>query len=214
MNMNPLKKGITRRDFVIGVTAATVGCACLKLDCFSAHAMESKQGAEQKNENLVAPCGLYCGACPMYIATQSNDKAKLDAMLKQFSAGPMKLKMEDIVCDGCIGKGRVASFCRDCAMRKCALGKEGVTRCSDCKEEPCDKVTKFNNDGMTHHGEVLKNLDGIKKMGIEKWAKSEKERWSCPKCGLPIAWYDSKCSGCGAARSDKLFTLRPFPKQS
>jgi hypothetical protein len=149
----------------------------------------------------------------MYIATQSKDKEKLDALVKQFSAGPMKLEKEDILCDGCIANGRVASFCRECAMRKCAQDKEGVTRCSDCKDEPCEKVTKFNNDGMPHHGEVLKNLDGIKKMGIEKWAKSEKERWSCPKCGLPVAWYDSKCSGCGAPRSDKLFTLRPFPKQ-
>jgi hypothetical protein len=43
--------------------------------------MESKQDAEQKNEILVAPCGLYCGACPMYIATQSKDKEKLDALV-------------------------------------------------------------------------------------------------------------------------------------
>ncbi|NLD39630.1 MAG: DUF3795 domain-containing protein [Desulfatiglans sp.] len=211
--MNTLIKNITRRDFVIGAAATAVGCACLKLDCLTAHAMESKQDAEQKNEILVAPCGLYCGACPMYIATQSKDKGKLDALVKQFSTGPMKLEKEDILCDGCIGNGRVASFCRDCAMRKCALDKEGVTRCSDCKDEPCEKVTKFNNDGMPHHGEVLSNLSQIKKMGIEKWAKHEKERWSCPKCGLQMAWYDSKCSGCGAPRSDKLFTLRPFPKQ-
>ncbi len=211
--MNTFKKEITRRDFVVGVAAATVGCACLKLDCLTASASESKNDAEQINQDLVAPCGLYCGACPMYIATQSKDEEKLNALLKQFSAGPMKLEKKDILCDGCIGNGRVASFCRECAMRKCALGKEGVTRCSDCKDEPCDKVTKFNNDGMPHHGEVLKNLDGLKKMGIAKWAKSEKERWTCTKCGLPMAWYDSKCSTCGAARSDKLFTLRPFPGQ-
>jgi hypothetical protein len=211
--MNPLKKGITRRDFVIGTAAATVSCACLKLDCLKAYAMESKDAAAQKNESLVAPCGLYCGACPMYLATQSKDEKKINGLVKQFSAGPVKLKKEDILCDGCIGNDRVASFCRECAMRKCASGKEGVTRCSDCKDEPCDKVTKFNNDGMPHHGEVLENLNQLKKMGIAKWAKHEKERWSCPKCGLQMAWYDSKCSECGASRSDKLFILRPFPKQ-
>ena len=47
-----------------------------------------------------------------------------------------------ILCDGCIGNGRVASFCRDCAMRKCALDKEGVTRCSDCKNS-VSSITQF-----------------------------------------------------------------------
>ncbi len=211
--MNTPIKNITRRDFVMGVAAATVGCACLKFECLTAHAMESTQEAEQKNENLVAPCGLYCGACPMYIASQSKDEEKLNAMVKQFSAGPMKLKKEDILCDGCIGNGSVASFCRDCAMRKCAQDKEGVTRCSDCKEQPCDKVTKFNNDGMPHHGEVLSNLSGIKKMGIQKWAKFERDRWTCPKCASPMAWYDVKCSKCDTPRSGRLFALPQASKK-
>jgi hypothetical protein len=30
---------------------------------------------EIKNKNLMAPCGLYCGACGIYIATRDkNDK--------------------------------------------------------------------------------------------------------------------------------------------
>ena len=32
---------------------------------------------EIKNKNLMAPCGLYCGACGAYIATRDkNDKLK------------------------------------------------------------------------------------------------------------------------------------------
>ncbi len=205
---------ITRRTFVKGMAGAAVGCACLQLDCLATSASESNNITQDK-ESLVAVCGLYCGACPMYLATQSKDEEKQKALLKQFSGSPIKLKMEDILCDGCIGNGRVASFCRNCAMRTCPDDKQGVTRCSDCRDFPCSRITEFNNDGMPHHGEVLNNLRKIKEMGIQKWAKYDEERWKCPKCKSPIAWYDSKCPQCGEPRSVKLFTLPQFnpPKE-
>lgn len=203
------QENMTRRNFVKGIAGVTVGCACLQLDCLAASASNSKNTAQGK-ENLVAVCGLYCGACPMYTATQSKDEEEIKALLKQFSSGPMTLKKEDILCDGCIGGDRVASFCRDCPMRACPNDKQDVIRCSDCQEFPCSRITDFNNDGMPHHGEVLNNLRQIKKMGIQKWAKYDEERWQCPKCKSPMTWYDSKCSGCGAPRSDQLFTLREF----
>ena len=206
-----IKKEMTRRTFVKGVAGAAVSCACLQLNCFAAPASD----AGNPEENLVAVCGLYCGACPMYIATQSKDEEKQMALLKQFSSGPMKLKKEDLLCDGCIGAERVASFCRDCAIRKCPDDKQNVARCSDCKDFPCSRITDFNNDGMPHHGEVLENLRRIKEMGIQKWAKYDEERWKCPKCKSPVSWYDSKCSQCNAPRSDQLFTLPRFnaPKE-
>jgi hypothetical protein len=202
------QRNMTRRTFVKGVARVTVGCACLQLDCLATAASNSKNTAQGK-EDLVAVCGLYCGACPMYIATQNNDEEKQKALLEQLSSGPMKLKMEDILCDGCIGGGMVASFCRNCAMRACANNKQDVTRCSDCQDFPCSRVTDFNNDGMPHHREVLNNLRQIKKMGIQKWAKFEEERWQCPKCKSPMTWYDSMCSKCGAPRSEQLFALPP-----
>jgi hypothetical protein len=159
------------------------------------------------NESLVAVCGLYCGACPMYLATQSNDEQQLLTLLKRFSSGQLKLGMEDILCDGCLGNGRVASFCRSCAIRECPTNKPDVTRCSDCSDFECPRITDFNNDGMLHHAEVLDNLRSIRKLGIGKWAKYEQERWSCPQCSQTVSWYDSQCSACGAARSKLLFQL-------
>lgn len=204
-----IQRNMTRRTFVKGVASVTVGCACLHLDYLATAASNSKNITQSK-EDLVAVCGLYCGACPMYIATQNNDEEKQKALLGQFSSGPMKLKMEDILCDGCIGDGRVASFCRNCAMRACPNNKQGVTRCSDCQDFPCARIIDFNNDGMPHHGEVLNNLRQIKKMGIQKWAKYEEERWQCPQCKSTMTWYDSMCSKCGAPRSEQLFALREF----
>ena len=200
------QENMTRRTFVKGMAGVAAGCACLQLDCLASSASGSDKTGGNK-ENLVAVCGLNCGACPMYIATQSKDEEKQKALFKQFSAGPMKLKMEDILCDGCIGGDRVASFCRDCAIRKCPNDKQDVTRCSDCKDFPCSRITDFNNDGMRHHAEVLSNLRGIKEMGIQEWAKYDEERWKCPKCKSPMAWYDTKCSKCGEPRSGRLFTL-------
>jgi hypothetical protein len=210
------KENTTRRRFVKGIAGAAVCGACLGFEAVAAPFRVPGQdsgegkgalGAGTGREYLVAVCGLNCGACPMYLATQSKDEQKRGALLKQFASGPMKLKAEDLMCDGCLGSGRVASFCRSCAIRACPKGKSDVTRCSDCPDFPCSRITGFNNDGMLHHAEVLDNLRRIREMGIREWAKYDEERWQCPQCRLPVSWYDSKCSGCGAARSGRLFKL-------
>jgi len=163
--------------------------------------------AGANNELLVAPCGLYCGACPMYLASRKGNEQKREELSKQFASGKMNMKPEDFLCDGCISGGRVAVFCRRCEMRSCAAEKSDVTRCSDCSDFPCSLITNFNNDGMLHHAEVLENIRNIQKMGIKDWTRHEKDRWMCPECRYPISWYDAKCSNCGAKRSERLFTL-------
>jgi hypothetical protein len=204
--MNSREKGEkTRRKFIVEITGAAVCGVCLKWKAFAGPA--PNQGRRAGTESLVAVCGLYCGACPMYLATRSDDEEKRQALLKRFSAGPSKLTMEDILCDGCLGTGRVASFCRSCAIRACPSDKSNVARCSDCPDFPCARIAAFNNDGMLHHAEVLDNLRQMQKLGLEKWARYEAERWSCPRCGLPMSWYDAACSGCGEARSERLFKL-------
>ena len=181
----------SRRKFVKEIAGAAVAGALVSAPCmchaFAVSAQDAagtgaKKAAEGGGEKLVAPCGLYCGACPMYLATQENNQQRLNAFAQQFSAGKMQLKLEDVLCDGCIGGGRVASFCRRCAIRSCAEGKSNVTRCSDCPDVPCAKVTSFNNDGMQHHSEVLENLRHVREMGISRWTKYEEDRWHCPQC--------------------------------
>ena len=36
--------------------------------------MEGWKENEIRNKNLMAPCGLYCGACGVYIATRDNNQ--------------------------------------------------------------------------------------------------------------------------------------------
>jgi hypothetical protein len=198
-----IKEITTRREFVKEVVCvAAVGSLA------GVQIIAQTASGSEKNEKLVAPCGLYCGACPMYLATQDKDEQKIKDLLKRFSAMDSKMTLADLQCDGCIGGGRVASFCRKCAMRECAGNKKDITRCADCTEFPCSRITSFNNDGMTHHAEVLENCRRLKEVGIKEWAKREEDRWSCPKCRAKISWYDNACSKCGTPRSDRLFPLK------
>ena len=184
---------ITRRDFVKGVAGTAVVGALIEPD---------------KGESLVASCGLYCGACPMYLATQSKDESRLKSMFRQFSSSKMNWKMEDLLCDGCRGTGQLATFCRKCAIRDSAATKTKTKLCSDCSEYACTRITAFNNDGMLHHAEVLANLRQLKSVGLKEWAKQEEEKWACPSCRGRMGWYDAKCPKCGTARSSKLFALK------
>jgi hypothetical protein len=199
-----IKDNTTRREFVKEVTCT----ACIGTIVGKGIVAAAYPKTPANNEKLVAPCGLYCGACPMYLASQDHDEKKMDELVKQFSGRGSKMAVADLQCDGCIGGGRVASFCRACAMRTCAENTKKVTRCADCPDFPCSKITNFNNDGMLHHAEVLENCRKLKEAGIQEWAKREEARWRCPQCRANIAWYDKTCSQCGAKRSEKLFPLK------
>jgi hypothetical protein len=195
----------TRREFVKGIagTAVAGGLVCLEVN--RARAAQ----VPQNGENLVATCGLYCGACPMYLDSQSKSDQKTTEFMQQLGAKQPAIKKEDLQCDGCLGKGKLISFCAKCDIRACAESKT-IARCSDCSEFPCSRISKFNNDfgKLQHHSEVLANLRHLRDVGIKDWAKSEKERWQCPQCQNRISWYDKACSKCGAKRSDRLFPLK------
>jgi hypothetical protein len=160
-------------------------------------------------EHLVAACGTYCGACPAYINKHSEDE-------KRFSSGSTKaLKgippsnwMDGLLCDGCLSGGMLAAHCQNCAIRLCALNKQENSRCTDCEELPCYRITNLINMGdYLHRKEYLPNLEKIREMGVQEWVKYEEQRWLCRRCGLPMSWYDAECAGCGEPRSEDLFPL-------
>jgi hypothetical protein len=184
---------ITRREFVYGVAC----CATI------AGKLVGQDSDNSKNENLVTPCGLYCGACSAYTATVENDKQGLTP-----NSDSKQPPMENMHCNGCLSGGQVLSRVPKCAIRQCAAAKSKTRRCSDCSEFPCSKITDFNNDGVPHHAESLSNLRQLREIGIKDWAKHEDEHWRCPKCQAMLSWYNSECPKCKAPRSDKLFPLR------
>ena len=210
---------LTRRKFVKGAAGAAVYCGSFSLDCLAASRETSKQDGKGK-EHLAAACGTYCGACPAYIAKHSEDKQIETKPQKRSSSGPTKaLKgipdpswMDGLLCDGCLSGGMLAAHCQNCSIRQCAANKQDSSRCSDCEELPCYRITSLiNMGGYLHRKEYLPNLKKIREMGVQEWVRKEEERWRCPQCGRPMSWYDAECAGCGEPRSKDLFPLTGNP---
>ena len=59
-------------------------------------------------ENLIAACGLYCGACEMHRAARDKDEAKIDRLLEAFNAVGYKVRREDI--ESAAGQSLIASI--------------------------------------------------------------------------------------------------------
>ena len=167
-------------------------------------------------EHLAAACGTYCGACPAYIAKHSEDEqtdrktetGSSSEQMKALKNVPPPDWMDGLLCDGCLSGGVLPGHCQTCEIRLCAASKESDSRCSNCEELPCHRITGLMAMGdYLHRDEYLPNLEKIRGMGVQEWVQYEEERWRCSRCGLPMSWYDSKCARCGERRSERLFAL-------
>lgn len=94
---------------------------------------------------LQAYCGLDCGECEAYIATQKNDRAGLEAAAKKWTEqfGAKDITAEMCVCDGCsAGKRTSTAHCATCAIRLCASAR-GVVTCAHCQDYGCATLQGF-----------------------------------------------------------------------
>jgi len=102
---------------------------------------------------LIAPCGIYCGACDLFLGKSKNLAAEMHRILNGFNiadVGPfvMGIERERIVnfldilekhsqgdkCPGCLGGGGVPS----CPIRVCSQD-QGFLTCSECDRMPCNR---------------------------------------------------------------------------
>jgi len=94
---------------------------------------------------ILSYCGLDCGECEAYIATQKNDRAGLEAVAKDWSRryGGQDLGADACVCDGCSTDRRVsAAHAATCGLRLCA-SKRGVVTCAHCPDYGCATLQQF-----------------------------------------------------------------------
>ena len=73
---------------------------------------------EIRDKRLMAPCGLFCGACGVYIATRDGNEKLKTIMGKTYGSQP-----EETECLGCMlpdGSNKHYGFCAACAIRDCA----------------------------------------------------------------------------------------------
>jgi len=128
-------------------------------------------------KNELAPCGVFCGACPSFNKT----------------------------CLGCASESKEQKRTSKwgCKIRDCCYNIEEKDFCIDCSKFPCKKYRKKLLD--THPGdqkfryrhEIPEIFEKMKEMNIEGYFEYQKRRWSCPSCGGIVNFYHYKCSKCG-----------------
>jgi hypothetical protein len=97
-----------------------------------------------KGKSIIAYCGIDCGACPAFVATQNDDDALRAETAKEWSElYQAERKVADINCDGCPrDSGRLFVYCGACEVRQCAREKK-VATCAACPEYSCARLDAF-----------------------------------------------------------------------
>ncbi|MBN2124394.1 MAG: DUF3795 domain-containing protein [Deltaproteobacteria bacterium] len=162
---------------------------------------------EIRNRDLMAPCGLYCGTCSIYMATRDkNDKFR--TILANFYGK----KPEETECYGCMQPDppkKLFSVCTTCRMRECVESR-GYYSCHQCSDWPCSMVENFP---YATGRRVIKRAIPIwrakaAELGHEdgsiEWARSECEKYHCPSCGYPLFRGAQTCRNCKRSVADEL----------
>ena len=141
-----------------------------------------------KEKELSAACGLFCGACAIYIATQENDVARLTRQ-SEF----LGLTIEETKCNGC-RSSRLNLNCTSCKMLSCTNDKE-IDFCIECSEYPCEEIKLFQSK-YPHRIELWSDLEKIKSIGYLAWFKEKEEHYRCKNCNTINSGWDLRCRKC------------------
>ncbi len=150
----------------------------------------------QPEKRLAAVCGLFCGACRIYIAS-NEDPEQLKAMAARWG-----ITEEQMICHGCRAEKRTP-YCESCSLAKCAAEK-GLDFCGACDEYPCADLKEFQA-ARPHRLELWEAQARIQEVGYEQWFAEMMEHYACPSCGALNSAYDRVCRRCGAAPSSAYY---------
>ncbi|MFW9936484.1 MAG: DUF3795 domain-containing protein [Candidatus Thorarchaeota archaeon] len=145
---------------------------------------------EVKKE-LLAPCGLYCGVCSIYIAHRDNNIKFKQVLLPVYKA--FAKSVDDIACTGCLSSDVVFPVCRSCPIKKCCTDK-GIEGCYQCDEFPCKFITNFPIP--VGKKVIMRTIPYWREHGTEKFVEEEEKRYICPECGNPLFRGVKKCNKC------------------
>jgi len=162
---------------------------------------------EIRNKDLMAPCGLYCGACGVYIATRDGNEKFKTIMGNLYGTKP-----EETECMGCMQPDpskKLYAYCRICPIRECVKSK-GSYSCHQCEQWPCKMIENF---GFATGQKVMKRAIPIwrakvaehgDETGSVEWARAELERYHCSSCGQPLFRGAQSCRACKKPVGDEL----------
>jgi uncharacterized ferredoxin-like protein len=83
---------------------------------------------------------------------------------------------------------------RDCEK----LRRRQIRFCYECSDMPCRKLSHIDEHyRLRYDMSMLENQKMIKEKGMEKFLKSQAEKYRCPSCGDLVSVHDGKCYACG-----------------
>jgi len=152
-------------------------------------------------QELVGPCGLYCGVCAIYIADRDNNRKLKERLVNLYKGGitgkgtlpdSENLTIEDIRCQGCQSDD-IFVYCRQCPIRDCVKEKE-YDGCHQCNDFPCQYVENF--PVVVGKKVILRAVPYWREVGIEKFIRDEEARYTCPECGNKVFRGATRCNRC------------------
>jgi len=125
----------------------------------------------------LAPCGVYCGACPSF----------------------------DKTCLGCASEDKTQDRCSKwgCKIRNCCYNLKVLDYCVSCEQFPCKifnkklRSTHQDDPRFTYRYELPELLNKLKTLGVKSYINFQRQRWKCDSCGGTIRFYHYKCDKCG-----------------
>lgn len=153
------------------------------------------------NPNFIAPCGLYCGVCAIYMAHRDNNQKFKERLVNLYRGGVSgkgalpnseQLTTEDIQCEGCLSDNRFM-HCQQCAIRECTREK-GYTGCHACKDFPCGYIENFPM--AVGKKVILRAIPYWRDVGTDQWIRDEEARYICPGCGNKVFRGVVACNKC------------------
>ena len=94
-------------------------------------------------KTMISRCGLICTDCPAYKATKAKDEKKaMETAALWSKAYHVNVKVADVWCNGCIGRGRKCGHYAECEIRACAQ-KHRAVNCGHCRQYPCGTINDF-----------------------------------------------------------------------
>ena len=169
--------------------------------------MKGWREEEFRNRDLMAPCGLYCGTCGVYIATRDGNEKFKGVLGKLYGSKP-----EETECRGCMQPDppeKLYGFCTTCRIRACVRSKAYYS-CHQCEDWPCTMIQQFplatGVQVMTRAVPLWREkvTDLGDEEGSVEWARSECERYHCSSCGEPLFRGAQRCRACKKPVAEEL----------
>lgn len=145
------------------------------------------QDGQTAQDQLLAPCGLYCGFCGVYLAHQAGDQKMKGKLAGLFGCAP-----EEVACQGCLSDQRFF-YCASCAIRSCTQDR-GYEGCYQCDEFPCSEVERFPIPVGKQI--ILQEVPRWRELGTDAWLADQMQKHTCPDCGQRLIRGGKVCPSC------------------